>query len=176
MFLIVNDYLNTAYGGIKKAIKLNFTKNVISNNVPAAINEPKKQDRIFQELRDAGISNFSLRFAETKYLVDMMHESECIKGAVYGFISTGFVLIVATDKRLIYLDKKPFFSNVEESTFDVISGVSLIKAWPFSTLTVFSRVANYALKTWNTASSQKFISYIEDRCLEQTRYMPRYMP
>lgn len=158
--------LVTSYIGLKKALV----------SLERALPVRQKFDKVKQlkhQLKKVGVSWVGLQLSETKHLAGILQEGEKINGAVYGHNEIGFVMLAATNKRLMFIDKKPLFSNIDEITYDVVSGVSLSRAWPFSTLTLYSRVSNFVLKTWNKNSAQIFIDFIEDRCLIHSRLMPR---
>ncbi len=64
-------------------------------------------NRIKQELKDAGLTSYGLLNSESRYLPQLIHEDEHIGGVVYGKHKNGLAMLVATDRRVIFLDKKP---------------------------------------------------------------------
>lgn len=129
--------------------------------------------RIKQELRTAGATSLGLIKFTSKYLPAVLHPDEHIKGAVYGRYSEGngplrWVegMLVATDKRVLFIDHKPGFSNVDEFTYDVVSGVQKVYAWPFSSITLHTRLGDYTLRFANAKCIDIFVQYIEERRLE----------
>ncbi len=122
--------------------------------------------RILAELREAYLSRYARRSSEAKYLPYIIHDNEHIKAAVFGYQEAGFVMLVATDKRVIFLDKKPLFINQDEVTFDVVSGVKLNETVMGATLKLHTRVKDYKLFTMKEASAEHFMQYIETHCLE----------
>jgi len=129
--------------------------------------------RVLSELKQVGVSRLGLRSHEAKYLPISIHADEHIMGAVFGHAPEGFVMLVATDKRVIYLDRKPLFSNQDEITYDVVSGVKYSKAAFDGTLTLHTGIKDYKLRNIHQESAMQFVRYIEQRCLEysqQRRY------
>lgn len=139
--------------------------------------------RIKQELRRAGVTSFGLTKFTSKYLPAVLHPDEHIQGAVYGRYPEGngplqWVegMLVATDKRILFVDHKPGFSKVDELTYDVVSGVKKVYTWPFSSITLHTRLGDYTLRFANAKCIDTFVQYIEKRRLENDNYYTRGVP
>ena len=122
--------------------------------------------RIYYEMREAFLSRWALKSSEGRYLPYIIHDHEHIKAAVFGYQEAGFVMLVATDKRVLFVDKKPLFINQDEVTFDVVSGVKINETVAGATLKLHTRVKDYKLFTFNEKSAENFMRFIETRCLE----------
>lgn len=125
-----------------------------------------RYQRIRYELRSLGMSSFGLRRMEAKKLPSILHEDEHLGGIVYGHGSNGFAFLVATDRRIIYLDVKPLFCEEDEVTYDVVSGLSYGRAGIWSTVTLHTKVKDYQIRSLNHHCAEGFIAYIEARCVE----------
>lgn len=125
-------------------------------------------DRIRQELKAAGAVLYDLWLPESKSLPFMIDEDEHIKGVVYGHYADGTGALVATDKRVIFIDKKFLFVKFDDITFDVISAVSHNYVGPYGTVTLHTRVGDYKLRTFNLRAANKFCGYINKRCIENS--------
>lgn len=145
---------------IRKSLHLNHKKAAVTT----AAESHKK--RVYDELRKAGLPRYELLRMEARYLPHIIHESEHIGGMVFGHHKDGFAFLVATDKRVIFLDKKPLFINEDEITYRVVSGVSFNRAGPGAMVTLHTRIKDYPIQTLNEHCAEKFVKYIEDRCLE----------
>lgn len=132
------------------------------------------QKRIRQELKDLGVSWLGLSLAESHNLPRLIHQDEHLGGVVYGHHTDGYAMLVATDSRVIFYDKKPLFENVDEVTYDVISGVSLGHAGFGSTVVLHTRVKDYPIRTYNQKCAHTFVEYIEARCLEHKNSRRNY--
>src|SRR5690606_17795819 len=97
------------------------------------------RERVQRELSDVGLGS-DLRHAECNYLVDLLHTDEHIGGAVYGRSEAGKVLLVATDKRVLFLDNKLFYAAKDEISYDVVSGVSCSQGPLKCGLTLHTRI------------------------------------
>lgn len=127
------------------------------------------QKRILDDLTRLGATKMELMSSESNYLHKIIHHLEEIGGIAFGHHELGYCMLVATNRRVIFLDKKPFFANVDDITYDVVSGVSLSHAGVGSTLVLHTRIKDYKLLTMNDASAEKFVNYIEMRCLEHEK-------
>ena len=81
------------------------------------------QRRVNEELMKAGLTRYALLKNEVRYLPHIIHEGEHIQAAINGRSATGSVMLVATDKRVIYLDCKSFYTTSDEISYDVVAGV-----------------------------------------------------
>jgi hypothetical protein len=129
--------------------------------------------RIRQELRAAGVTSFGLAKFASKYLPTILHPDEHVKGAVYGRYTEGRGslawtegMLIATDRRILFVDHKPGFSTLDELTYDIVSGVKKVFAWPFSSVTLHTKLGDYMLRFANAKCIDILVHYIEQRRLE----------
>jgi hypothetical protein len=142
-------------------------RNYLVNDHRYAISKGKQtldhNDRIKYELRQLGMTKYGLRKMESRYLPHIIRPDEHMFGVVYGLCEGSSVLIVATDRRVIFLDRKPLFINEDEITYDIVGGVKFSQAGLGVTVTLHTRVKDYVVKTMNEHSAQRFVNYIESR-------------
>ena len=121
------------------------------------------QDRLFNELKKAGMTPYGFLKLETALLPALIHEDEHIYGVVYGRLhgKIDAVMLVATDKRILYLDCKPFYKDWDEITYEVVSGVRMSTVKPFAGIILHTRVKDYELRFVNQRCAKKFTHYIE---------------
>lgn len=148
---------------------------VLSNNFRKALGSFRpsitvaSKTRIIDELKRQGVSRIGLQRMASRYLPKIIHPFEHIQAVVYGRNHEGSVMLLATDSRIIYLDKKPLFVNFDEVTYDVVAGVSYGHVGLSSTVTLHTRMRDYAMRALNVKCVNRFVNYIEWRCLEQSR-------
>lgn len=123
----------------------------------------KHNQRIKDELKSAGMTSYGFLKLSTGYLPNLIHENEHIGGVVYGRVSESFepVMLVATDRRVLYVDCKPFYRDWDEITYSVVAGVKTTLAGPFAYVTLHTRVKDYQVKYVNITCAKKFVQYIE---------------
>ncbi|MEI7838191.1 MAG: PH domain-containing protein [bacterium] len=128
----------------------------------------EKIERIKQELRDVGIVSKTLISLESKNLVDIIYDDEHIGGAVHGTYTQGIAWLIATNKRIIFMDKKPFFKSVDEISYDVVSGTKTTQTAFSGTITLHTRMGDYTISFVKNQSAKKFTKYIEEIRLGRT--------
>jgi general stress protein 26 len=121
--------------------------------------------RILRELREAGMTTYGTMKMETDHLPKIIHADEHIGGVAYGRTTgekIGSAMLVATDKRIIFLDVKPFFTTSDEVSYDVVAGVKTTKAGPFAGVILHTRVRDYGLRFVNSECAKNFVTFIEN--------------
>jgi hypothetical protein len=128
-----------------------------------------------EDLHQLGADEFDLLLPETHALLDIIHDDELIVGIVYGRYkqnnaehASGRGALVATNNRLLLVDKKPMFLKCDELSYNVVSGVSYSKAGIAGTVTVHSRTGDISIRTYNFKCAGLFVEAIETRCLSKS--------
>ena len=116
--------------------------------------------RVHQEMVDCGVSKSSLWRMNSRYLPKLIHDDEHIGGVAYGHSKDGSVMLVATNRRILFLNKRPLTTNEDEISYDVVAGVSFGHVGLESSITLHTRIKDYSLKTFNENSAQKFVDYV----------------
>lgn len=134
--------------------------------------DPKHKSRIYKELRKAGLIGYSLLSMETRYLPKIIHEKEHIEAAVFGFYKDGTAMLVATNLRIMFLDRKPFYTIMDEVTYEMVAGVAVSNQVLFSSVTLHTRVRDFTINYVIPRVANKFSKYIEKRRVESTNGEP----
>lgn len=144
-----------------------YAKNLNSKRLQASRN--RHYQRVRDELKAVGVSNIAMASEESISLPPIIREDEHIGGVVYGMHQDGFAMLIATDQRVIFFDKKPLFDTEDNIKYDVVSGVSFGHAGIGSTVTLHTKIKDYKLRTLNKKCSQDFVRFIESTCLMNGR-------
>ncbi len=176
------DALRRALANIKRPIKLNTFSPKVRRALTTAsspikrararirpsIYESKedKKKRIKQELLDAGVTFYGLLKSETRFLPKILHPDEHVKAVVYGLHHSNSVMLVATNTRIIYLDKKPIALFLDEVSYEVISGLEFEIHTFFATLVLHTPVKNYDIRHANLRCAENFARHIETERLK----------
>lgn len=126
-------------------------------------------DRVAQELKNAGLSKYALHSMEARYLPHIIHPDEHIEGAVFGYQDVGFAMLVATNWRVIFLDRKPLFFNEDEINYRYVSGVVFNHSPIGTTVVLHTRIKDFRLLSINQKSVLKFVQHIEAKTMESSR-------
>jgi uncharacterized pyridoxamine 5'-phosphate oxidase family protein len=121
------------------------------------------QSRIQRELAKVGVSKYGLSKMSSRYLYNIIHEDEHIQGCVYGRGDRGLGMLVATDMRIIFIDRKPLYVSTDELTYDVVNGIRTESQLFFSTIGLHTRIGSYILRYVNPTCARIFVEYIERR-------------
>ncbi|CAN5431103.1 hypothetical protein BH10PAT3_BH10PAT3_0630 [soil metagenome] len=114
--------------------------------------------RIIEELKAVGVTHHGLAKSESRELPLILHDDEHVGGVIYGQIGGGIsAMLIATDHRVIFLDKQPLFTTIDELTYDVVSGVKSSSAGPFTSVVLHTRITDYSFRYVNSNCSRIFI-------------------
>ncbi len=124
------------------------------------------------ELVELGANLFDILLPETRALLDYIHDDEIINGVVYGQYKknniaegSGRGLLVATDRRILLIDKKPMFLKFDEFSYEIIGGVSYSNVGTSGTVVLQSRNGDISIQTYNSKCAKNFIKAIESKTL-----------
>lgn len=99
--------------------------------------------------------------AEFVSLPRVLMADEKIERIIYGIYPGGPALLVATDRRLLLIDKAPLKLIVEDFTYDSISSVECITGLCTSIVRVHTRAQNIEFRYVNKQHAQDFTEYLE---------------
>jgi hypothetical protein len=131
-------------------------------------------ERIKRELREAGVGWFGFLKFGIRYLHKIIHADEHVHGVIFGrYRETKEApaweegLLVATNLRVLFLDRKPGYLKADDISYDVVSAVEASKAGPFSAVTLYTKMGEFTIRFAKTSCAEKFVRYVEVRRLEQ---------
>ncbi len=135
--------------------------------LPVVPNTLDHKKRIEQELRQCGVSHYGLWKLAGRYLPHVIHPYEHIGGVVYGRNNQdGAVMLLATDRRIIFLNKKPLYVNEDEVSYRMVSGIKFSQAGLGCSVKLHTRIKDFTVHTMNRKAAKSFIEYIEAARLE----------
>jgi hypothetical protein len=94
-------------------------------------------------------------------------DNEVIEGIVYGRyrftsnLAQGRGALVATNKRILFIDHKPLFQRTTEVTYDVVSGIARSSTGLFGAITLSTRLGDVTIRTNNQRGTATFVRAIE---------------
>jgi len=107
------------------------------------------------------VSKF-LAFREIKELPDILWEDEKIENIVRGLYVEKYGLLVATDKRLIFIDKGLIYGlRVEDFPYDKISSIQYTTGILYGDLTIFASGNKAVIKKVSKDQLRNFATTLE---------------
>jgi len=108
--------------------------------------------------------------AEVNELQFVLLDDEKIYECVNGFYEGGVALLVATDIRVLLIDKKPMgFLNVDDMRFDMISDLDYSHRILGARIAINCGMKNLIFKSYNQARLRKLIGHVQQRMSEMKR-------
>ena len=112
------------------------------------------------QLEAVGHKNKFFGRPEVAELCHILAPNEVIQHAVMGKYEGGFALLIATDHRILLIDKKPWFLTMEDICYDLISEIDF-----------YSRLIDATALIVSINKQLSFISLRKSRLRELVRYV-----
>ncbi|HVO86309.1 MAG TPA: PH domain-containing protein, partial [Candidatus Binatia bacterium] len=129
---------------------------------------------IQSQLTKLGIHLSRWFMPELKELQQLLMDDEEIIACAPGRYFSGVALLVATDKRLLLIDKRTFFMTVEDTRYDMISEIN------FSTRFYDTTIHIFTLNKQHNFSSIKYrqqlrdlTSFVQQKVWQLRQYQPQ---
>lgn len=105
--------------------------------------------------------------AEVNELGRILLDDEIIAECVNGEYGNGFALLVATNHRVLLVDKKPMlYLTVEDLRFDMITEFNFSHRLMNATLQFYTPNKTLVFTSWNQGRLRKLLEYTQQRVLE----------
>ncbi len=118
------------------------------------------------QLAKVGIKNRFFGRPEVKELCHILAPGEVIQHAVNGQYEGGFAMMLATDRRILLIDKKPWFLTMEDIRYDMVSEVDYYARLLDATLSLVTFSKTLRFTSWRQARLREFVRYIQYRVME----------
>jgi Bacterial PH domain len=117
---------------------------------------------------DKQLSNLGLHFKffgrkEINELRRILEVGEQIMHGIHGYYQGGSAILVATNKRLLLVDKQPLFLHVDEIAYDLVRNTALSKTFLQSMLQVKTLNKNLSFRAFKDAKLKDLCEYIEEQ-------------
>ena len=131
-----------------------------------------RRAEIEQRLKTLGAVLYDLALPEAKALPLVLDPHESLGGIVFGHYSEGRGALIVTNRRILFLDKKPLFVRYEEVTHDSVTGVSYTKAGLGGTVVLKTKAGDFSIRTFNNRCAQSFLKAVEKVAFTPERRAP----
>lgn len=117
--------------------------------------------------KQSGISKFLGR-REIKELPSILWEDEVIENMIQGTYNNGTGILVATNKRLIFIDKGLIKLSVEDFPYDKISTLQYKTGILLGNMTVFTSGNRAEIKNLAKNETKPFAEYVRARITQKS--------
>jgi hypothetical protein len=129
-----------------------------------------EREYVESQLRKIGFLGSRFNRPEIAELENILLEEETIYECVNGYYEGGVALLVATDVRVLLIDKKPMgFLNVDDMRFDMISDLDYSHQIISAQININCGSRSLMFKSYNQSRLRKAISHIQARMREIKR-------
>lgn len=121
-------------------------------------------DEIKSQIQNIDGTSKFFGFKEIKQLPDILWEDELIEKLVQGLYNNGQGILVATNKRLIFVDKGLIYGlRVEDFPYDKITSIQYETGLLFGEIKIFASGNKADIKQINKQQARDFAEYVRAR-------------
>lgn len=121
---------------------------------------------IDKQLKEIGLNNRFFGRPEVRELRHILADDEKIDHAVNGHYEGGFALLLTTDRRVLLIDKKPFFLSMEDIRYAMISEVDLCTRLLDTTITINTIRKQLRFMSWSRDRLRDLMHHVQHRVME----------
>ena len=128
------------------------------------------------QLTKLGVKKTFFCKPEIRELQHILMDNEDIIKCVPGRYGGGFALLVATEMRLLLIDKKPLYLTVEDVRYDMISEMDASSRLFDATVKIFTVNRQLVFNSTRQHRLRDLISYVQRRVMEIRQYSQEVSP
>ena len=122
--------------------------------------------QVEEQLKQVGCNYTFWGSTETAQLCNLLMDNERIAVAVNGYYEGGFGLLVATNFRVLLVDKKPFVLNLEDLRYDMITEVTFGARLIIATVHISIPTRTIYFSSWSMDKLHKATKYIQQHVMD----------
>ncbi len=122
--------------------------------------------KVESQLHKVGLKNRFFGKPEIRELCHILAPNEVIKHAVLGQYEGGFALMAATDRRILLIDKKPWFLTMEDIRYDMVSEVDFYARLLDASVSIITINKTLTFTCWKQDRFRDLVRYIQHRVME----------
>ncbi len=128
---------------------------------------------VYSQLHKIGLSFTFFGRAEVKELMHILDSDEIIYHCTYGWYQGGSGLLLATDRRMLLVDKRPFFLNLEDLRYEMITEVDFAGRLLDASLHLHTGSKKLSFRSLSDGRLRKTCRYVQDK-ITQARQMEKH--
>lgn len=118
------------------------------------------------QLKKIGVSVKYWGAAEVRELQHVLMTNEEIVGLINGRYENGFATLVATNQRLLLIDKKPLYLTIEDLRYDTVAEIDYSARLLDSTIRVMTFNKALAFTSIRQKRLRSLANYVQQRVME----------
>ena len=122
--------------------------------------------QVDKQLKELGYNFSYWGRNEIKELCRVLSENEAIKYCVNGHYQGGFAMLIATDQRLLLIDRKPMYLTMEVIWYDKIGQIDFNHRLLNATICISTPNKELNFTTWNNKPLHHLLVYSQDKMAE----------
>lgn len=119
-----------------------------------------------KQLADLKLRGWIFGRAEIKELRKLLNPDEIVKHCAYGYYTGGSGLLVATNERILLVDKQPLYLNVEEISYESVRSVECRQKNLQALISICTSMKRLQFRSFSDARLKLMEKYVSERALE----------
>lgn len=111
--------------------------------------------------------------AELRELQHILTPGEKMSHCVKGHYEGGYAVLCTTDRRVLLIDKKPFFLTLEDVRYDLVSEVDFSHRLLDATVRIFTTAKTLKFTSMNGKKLRSLTAYLQDRVMAARHPLPQ---
>ncbi|HUD10343.1 MAG TPA: PH domain-containing protein [Candidatus Saccharimonadales bacterium] len=117
------------------------------------------------QLKQIGFNFHAWGRGEVKELCKILADDETIKQCANGYYQGGFAMLVATDQRLLLVDRKPLFLTLEAIWYDKIGQIDYYHRMLNATISISSPNKELNFTSMNHARLRQILAFSQQKMI-----------
>ncbi len=122
--------------------------------------------KVERQLLKIGFKNKFFGKPEVRELCQILTPDEVIRHAVIGHYEGGFAILVATDLRVLLIDKKIWFLTMEDIRYDMIAEVDFCARLIDATISIVTFNKTLVFNSWRKQYLRELSKFVQQRVTE----------
>lgn len=111
---------------------------------------------------------------EARELPQILMEGETIQVALMGRYSGGFAMMIATDQRMLLIDKKPLYLTLEDVRYDMVAEVDYCHQLFDATIHICTLNKELRFTSTRKPNMRLFTNYVQKRVSELRQHQQQW--
>lgn len=124
-----------------------------------------RTEDVTEQLKRIGVNFQFFGAAELRELPNILFDGEQIEHVVRGRYEGGWAVLVGTDKRVLLIDKKPFYLTIEDMRYDMIADVEFNHRMVDATIRLGTVNKTLRFTSFNHGGLRRLTTYMQERVM-----------